>query len=302
MRHKPTPKALTYAKAILATFFWAITFIWVKIALEVYRPYEIVILRLALAAGLLFTIMLLTGKWEKPAPKDMLRMMFVAFCEPFIYFIGETNGLMYVSSTLGSLVISTIPLVTALMAWLLLKENISGWLFAGLLVSFAGVVIMAMSSTDLSGTLKGMMYLSLAVIGGTFYGITIKPLTHRYNALTIVGWQNLWGFIYFIPVFLFNDAAHFFSMQHQLKPLLAIVSMSLCGSVGAFMLYTGVIREMGVIKSNLFTNLIPVYTVVLAYFILGDKLNLRSALGLLITLVGIVVSQIPDIRKLRRGS
>jgi drug/metabolite transporter (DMT)-like permease len=59
---------------------------------------------------------------------------------------------------------------------------------------------------------------------------------------------------------------------------------------------------MGVIKSNLFTNLIPVYTVVLAYFILGDKLNLRSALGLLITLVGIVVSQIPDIRKLRRGS
>lgn len=217
-------------------------------------------------------------------------------------FIGETNGLIYVSSTLGSLVISTIPLVTALMAWLLLKENISAWLFAGLIVSFAGVVIMAMSSTDLSGTLKGMLYLSLAVIGGTFFGITIKPLTHRYSALTIVGWQNLFGLIYFIPLFLYYDGTHFFSMQHQLEPLLAIVGMSLFASVGAFMLYTGVIRDLGVIKSNLFTNLIPVYTVILAYLILGDKLNLRSAAGLLITIVGIFISQIPDIRKLRSRS
>ncbi len=281
-------------------FFWAITFVWVKLAFAIYRPYEIVILRLIIATVLLFAVMLIIGRWEKPKTKDLGRLMLVAFCEPFIYFIGETNGLMYVSSTLGSLVISTIPLVTALIAWLLLKEKISSWLFAGLLISFVGVGLTAMSSNDLSGTFKGLIFLSLAVLGGTFYGITVKRLTHSYSALTIVAWQSFFGLIYFIPLFLYYDGTHFFALSHELTPFLAVVGMSLCASVGAFMLYTGVIRELGVIRSNLFTNLIPVFTLILAYFILNEKLNLRSALGLVITLAGIIISQIPDIIKMKK--
>jgi len=61
-----------------------------------------------------------------------------------------------------------------------------------------------------------------------------------------------------------------------------------------------VIRELGVIRSNVFTNLIPVFTVALAFVLLGDRLGLRSGFGLGLTLFGLFISQYPDLRQLHR--
>jgi drug/metabolite transporter (DMT)-like permease len=174
-----------------------------------------------------------------------------------MYFIGEANGMQYVSSTLGSLIISTIPIFSALGAWLILKEKISLSLILGLLISTGGVAVMSLGSDDLSATLKGVLFLLVAVFAGMFYGITVRELTLRYNALTIVAWQSLFGLLYFSPLFLYYDGSHFFSMQQNIQGLITIAAMSIFASVGAFMLYTGVIRDLGVIKSNVFTNLIP---------------------------------------------
>jgi len=291
---------LTYLKAALAMAFWSLTFVWFKVAFRTYRPYEITLLRLILASVLLFGIMWLGRKGQKIRRKDFLQLMLVAFCEPFLYFVGEANGMQFVSSTLGSLVISTIPLVTAFGAWMFLRERITPWLFVGLIVSFAGVAVMSMDSADLSGTFKGIAFLMLAVFAGMFYGLLVKRLTHSYSALTIVAWQSLFGMLYFLPLLLIFDLKHFMSIQHQFLPLVAVIAMSLFASVGAFLLYTGVIRELGVIRSNVFTNLIPVFTVALAFVLLGDRLGLRSGFGLGLTLFGLFISQYPDLRQLHR--
>ena len=82
--------------------------------------------------------------------------------------------------------------------------------------------------------------------------------------------------------------------------LLTIAAMSVFASVGAFLLYTGVIRELGLIRSNVFTNLIPVFTVFLAFFILGERLSLRGAAGVTLTVLGLLISQSHDLRQLRR--
>lgn len=291
---------LPYLKAILAMMCWSVTFVWIKVALVTYRPYEITFLRLVLAVLLLFIVMWLGKMSEKVSKKDYLRLMLVAFCEPFMYFIGEANGMQYVSSTLGSLVISTIPIFAALGAWLILRERISFMLLLGLLVSCLGVGVMSLGSGDLSANTKGIMFLMIAVFAGVFYSITVRNLTHRYSALTIVFWQSLFGMLYFLPLFLYYDGSHFLAVKHSTEGLLTIAGMSLFASVGAFMLYTGVIRELGVVKSNVFTNLIPVFTVVLAYLILGDTLSPLAALGLALALTGLVLSQYKDLQKLSR--
>lgn len=294
-------KIYVYGKAVLAMLFWAVTFVWIKIAFAAgYRPYEIVFLRLLLAAGLLFTVMLVTKKLQRLSGRDTLWMMLVAFCEPFAYFVGEANGLQYVSSTLGSLIISLIPIFGAVAAWLILREKITWLIIAGLLVSTLGVVIMSLGSGDLHATLKGILFMLLAVFAGMFYGITVRQLTLKYSALTIVAWQSLFGLLYFIPLFLYYDSSHFISMQHSALGLVTIAGMSLFASVGAFMLYTGVIRDLGVIKSNIFTNLIPVFTAALAFFILGDLITLRTVIGLTLTIGGLTLSQAPDLLLLLR--
>jgi len=288
---------LAYAKAFLAMLFWSFTFVWIKVALKYYHPIEIVFLRLLLANALLFPAVIIMRHQEKPAKEDMLRFMAVAFFEPFCYFLGEANGMQFVSPTLGSLIISTIPIVSFVGAWLFLKEKVSALLFIGLIISFAGVSVLAFGSTELWATLKGVLLLFFAVLGGMFYGITVRKLTLKYQTLTIVMWQNFWGMLYFLPLFLIFDVRGFITMQHSGIGLLTIAALSVFGSVGAFLLYTGVIRELGVIRSNLTTNLIPVLTALTAFLFLGDKPTLRAVIGILLVIIGLVISQLKDIRK-----
>ncbi len=169
------------------------------------------------------------------------------------------------------MVISTFPIFSAIGACLILKEN-AFLVVLGLILSTSGVAVMSIYNNDLSATLKGILLLMIAVFAGVFYGITVRNLTLRYSPLTIVTWQNFFGMLYFLPLFLAVEGKHFFSVQHSLEGLATIAAMSVFASVGAFILFTGVIRDLGVAKSNIFTNLIPVFTVVLAYFILGDTL------------------------------
>lgn len=293
---------ITYLKAVGAMLFWSLTFVWIKVALETYRPYEIVFMRLTLASLLMFGVIFLFRQWEPVQPKDLLYLMMVAFFEPFLYFLGEANGMQYVSSTLGSLIISTIPLVTAVGAWLFLKENIHFLLIVGLLVSFSGVALLSIAEPDLSGTLNGILLLLLAVFAGMFYGITVRKMTLKYRSLTIVGWQNLFGMIYMLPIFFIFDWKHFSTVSHSTQGLLTVAGMSVFASVGAFLLYTGVIRELGVIRSNLFTNLIPVFTVFLAWLILRDAVTWKTVAGVLLTILGLLVSQVHDLRKKRAKS
>lgn len=279
--------------------FWALTFVLIKVALITYRPYEIVFLRLVLASILMFGVIFLFRQKERVEKKDMLYLMMVAFFEPFLYFLGEANGMQYVSSTLGSLIISTIPLVTAVGAWLFLKESIYPLLIVGLLVSFAGVAMLSLAEPNLTGTLKGILLLMLAVFAGMFYGITVRRVTLKYRSLTIVAWQSLFGMIYILPVFLIFDFKHFTTVTHSARGLLTIAAMSVFASVGSFLLYTGVIRELGVIRSNVFTNLIPVFTVIMAWLMLGDVITWRIAAGVLLTILGLLISQYHDLRRKR---
>jgi drug/metabolite transporter (DMT)-like permease len=153
-----------------------------------------------------------------------------------------------------------------------------------------------MESQEIWATAKGIGLMMIAVFGGMFYGISVRKLTLKYQTLTIVTWQSVFGMLFFLPLFAMFEAPHFFSMQHSGTGLLTIAAMSVFASVGAFLLYTGVIRELGVIKSNLFTNLIPVLTAITAFLILGDRPTLRAVIGIVLVIFGLLISQKKDIK------
>jgi drug/metabolite transporter (DMT)-like permease len=291
---------VTYLRAIGAMFFWAITFVWYKIAYETYRPYEVVFFRLLLATIVLFAVMSLSRHWQKLERKDLWRLMIVAFFEPFLYFNGEGNAMQYVSSSLGSIVIATIPIFAAIGAWLFLKERISIYVILGVIVSCVGVAIMSFGSGELRATLIGIMFLALAIFGAVGYGLMVRPLTLKYSTLTIVAYQSLFGTLYFLPMFLFIDGRHFLTVDHTMRGIYTVIAMSIFATIGAFVLFTDVIRSLGVAKSNIFTNLIPVFTVILAFLILKDPISSRTIVGLVLTLLGLILSQYADLKKLKQ--
>ncbi|OQY38905.1 MAG: hypothetical protein B6226_02885 [Candidatus Cloacimonetes bacterium 4572_65] len=285
-------KIKLYTFAVLSMVFWSSTFVWFKVAFETFQPITIVLLRLILAGGILEVYCRLFKKHERIDRKDLLPFLLLSFFEPFCYFLGESFGLKYVSATLGSLIISTIPLFTPIFAYIFLKERLGKWGIIGLLISFAGILFIVLENMNIKGSLKGVLLEFFAVFAGIAYGITVKKLTHKYKSITIVKIQSQIGALYFLPLFFIFEWNHFLGVEHSLSAYMVIIKLSIFGSVLAFILFTEVVKGMGASMANLFTNLIPVFTAIFAYFILGDVITTPKIIGIATVIIGLFVSQL----------
>ncbi|MBM3420803.1 MAG: DMT family transporter, partial [Bacteroidetes bacterium] len=206
-----------YVAIVVAMLFWSFSFVWFKMANVFYRPITIVFLRLVIAVALLSLFLWLTGAFRRITIKkeDRKYFLLLGFLEPFLYFLGESFGLTYVSSTTGSVLISTIPVFAAIGAWLLFGEKLRLINYAGIILSFAGVLIFIINPDgSLSYSLHGLLLMLLAVLSAVGYNLTLKHLAGNYNPVFIVNVQNIIGLVLFLPLFLIFELDHFMGVQH----------------------------------------------------------------------------------------
>ncbi len=297
-------KFTIYAFAVLPMVFWSMTFIWYKIVLEYIGPVSVTFFRLILASLILMVVTKYFIKTkEKLVKKDYLYLLLLSFFEPFIYFMGESFGMQYVSPTIAAVIISTIPVVTPVFAFRILNERLNIYNIVGLTLSFAGVVIIIVNpSSSADFTVKGIMLLLMAVMGAVGYGITVKKLAANYSSLTITKYQSIIGCFLFMPFyFVFEHRTTVQNIGISVSDgtfsvlILTLVQMSLFASVMAFVLIIRPIREIGISKTNVFTNLIPVFTAVISYFYLKESFDIQKILGISVVISGIVMSQIKGV-------
>jgi drug/metabolite transporter (DMT)-like permease len=291
-------KVRTYGAVMLSMIFWAFSFIWFKMANESFHPVTIVFFRLVLAVMILTTYLAVKGKFQKIKKEDRKLFLMLAFFEPFFYFLGESNGLTYVSSTTGSVIISTIPVIAALGAWIIFGEKLRALNYAGIALSFIGIIVFVINPSGiLSINIKGLLLLGLAVISAVGYNLTLSRLVWSYSPVYIVNVQNTIGALLFLPVFLFTDLKSFPETAHSLRSYIPIFELSLFASCGAFILFAFSVRNIGISRSNAFTNCIPVFTAVFSFIILGERLTLQNLAGMAIVITGLFLSQSDKKRK-----
>jgi drug/metabolite transporter (DMT)-like permease len=294
-------KFTVYSFAVLPMVFWAFTFIWYKVILKYIEPLSVIFFRLIIASLILiFVTKFLFKTKEKLMRKDYINIFILAFFEPFIYFLGESYGMLYVSSTVAAVIISMIPVLTPVFAFRILNEKLNIFNILGLVLSFSGVImIMVNPSAAADFTVKGVLLLMVAVLGAVGYGITVKRLSADYSSMTITKYQNIFGAFLFLPLFLiFEYEKTTFSISVSLTDgtfseiITTLLYMSFFASVLAFVLIIKPIKELGISKTNVFTNLIPIFTGILSYFMIGEQFDTRKILGMLIVISGIVLSQL----------
>lgn len=272
--------------------FWSFSFVWVKIVYLVYNPITTVFLRLIISTALLFIIGKSIGRIQKINKSDRVQLVLLAFFEPFLYFMGESFGLKLVSSTLGAVIISTIPLFSPIAAYFFHKEKISPKIVLGILVSIIGVgVIIFNKQLNLIASPVGIALLFLAVGSAVAYSTVLKNLASKYNPLTLISYQNLVGIIFFLPPFLIFDLQYFISAQPTTEVWLAIIQLAVFASSLAFIFFTYGLKYLGINKSNIFINAIPVFTAIFAFFVLNETLSFQKMMGISIVIGGLFLSQ-----------
>ncbi len=278
--------------AFISMFFWGMSYIWSKIVFEVYSPLTTIYFRLLISFVVLFLFGYATRQLKPIQKKDRWLFLGSAFLNPFLYFIGENYGLSMVSASLSSIIVATIPLFAPFAGWFFFREKLKLFNIAGLLLSFAGLLLIILNKNfELSANSWGILLLFLAVFSAVFYVAALKKLSNHYNAVTIITWQNMIGSLYFLPFFLLIDGPSFMSTKPGILPIISLLMLGLFASSLAYVLYTLVVKYLGVIKSSLYTNLIPVFTVIFSIYLLDETFTLRKTAGMAIVILGVILSE-----------
>ena len=272
--------------------FWGLSFIWSAQLLHSYQPVTIIFIRLIISSAILFALIFLMGRKEKIERRDYKLVLLSALFNPFLYFLGENYGLKFSSPIIAAVIIATIPVFSPLIGYLSFREKLTPINFVGIAISFSGVLVMLISR-DLSFAVdtRGVIFLFGAVLSALLYSVTLKKLTLKYSALLLVANQNLVGIFLFLPFFLACEAKSAIAVPLSGEIITSMLFLSVLASSVAFVFFAHSVKLLGISKSNIFSNLIPVFTAFFSYLILSELFTIQKAAGMALVIGGVYLSE-----------
>ncbi len=294
--------AYIYILVLLAVTFWGLSYVWTKMAFEYYQPITVMLIRLAISSVLLAIIFKIKKWGQKVERSDYKAFVILSFFSPFCYFIGENFGVYHVSPTVAAVIIATIPVFSPLLAYIAFREKVSPLNIVGFIVSFFGVMVMVLDA-DFRFTASpiGIFFLFFAVLSALINVIFLKKLAAKYSSFTIILVQNILGALFFLPVFLFMDFREFIHIRPSWEAIGALVALAVFGSTLAFMFFTSGVRTLGIARTSIFTNLIPVVTAITSFLFLKEIIDLSKIIGMMIVIAGLLMTQVTKLRNRRRA-
>jgi len=277
---------------VAATVLWASSFIALKLAFRSYDPMFVIFGRMAVAS--VCFLFFLPGFLKKIDYRkgDIRRIAFMALCEPCLYFIFEAKAIENTTASQAGMICATLPLIMAVAAWIFLKEKISRRMAAGFFLALVGALwlsVSAESSENAPNPMLGNFLEFLAMVCAVGYITTCKHLTARYSPFFLTALQALVGAVFFLPLALFPTSS--FPTQFEPTATMAVVYLGAVVTLGAYGCYNFGVSKLPASQATAFINLIPVFTVILGWLILGEKFNSMQYLAAATVFVGVILSQ-----------
>jgi drug/metabolite transporter (DMT)-like permease len=276
---------------VTAMLLWASSFIALKIAFSSYSP-MIVIWGRMLVGSLCFLFFIKGLREVRYQKGDLRYLLLMAVCEPCIYFIFEAKALELTTASQAGMITAMLPLLVAIGARIFLREKILRQTFIGFVLAIFGVFLLSISaesSVDAPNPLLGNFLEFLAMCAAMGYTISLKHLSARYSALFLTAVQSWVGAVFF-AFFLFSPATTL-PTEFVLLPALAVLYLGSCVTLGAYFLYNFGVSQLPASQASAYINLIPVFTVIMGFFILGETFTLLQGLASLVVFSGIYLSQ-----------
>ncbi len=268
----------SYFAMTLTCIFWGFSFISTKVALTCFTPLSLAFYRFLIASIILFIIIKFKEPNSKMEKKDCKLFILSGFIGIFLYFLFENTGLKYVSASLGSILLSTIPVLAMVLDSIVYKEPFTLKKILSVLISVIGVCFVVGINTSTSSffSLKGIILMLLASLSWVLYNLFTKPLYEKYTILTITYYQTLFGTFFFLILLPFNPVD-----WHSVTiiPILHVLYLGVICSALSYLLYVYSLEKLGTTICTILINLLPVITIVASMFTLGEKITLTQVFG-----------------------
>jgi drug/metabolite transporter (DMT)-like permease len=271
---RATPSALLPTLALLAaSAIWASSFVVMKAALEVFDPLFILAVRMAVAA-LCLTPFLKLLKRVRYQAGDWKLLAFIVVCEPGFYFLFEANALRYTSASQAGMVVAMLPLMVGAAARLALKEPLTRTAAFGLALAVVGVVWLSAAGVATERAphpVLGNFLEFLAMVCATGYMVAARHLMQRYSPHFITALQAVAGCVFYLPALALPSTPLPASLP--LWPCLGVLYLGSAVTLLAYGCYNYGNSKLPAARASAFTNLIPVFTLIMGVTLLHETLT-----------------------------
>lgn len=167
--------------AMVTILFWSLAYVFTRLTLQYFSAFSLGFLRYFIAScALLFVVVCL--KLQPPRKKEIPWFFAAGGVGFFLYMIAFNQGQAVVTAATGSIVIATVPVITALLARFAYQEHLSGFQWVAIFLEFAGVAVLTLMHSTFSLN-HGVLWLLLAALFLSLYNLLQRRLTKTYTAL-----------------------------------------------------------------------------------------------------------------------
>lgn len=278
---------LGWGIALFTITLWGSTFISSKILLERYTPCQIMLCRFLLATGILW---ILRPQRVRLTRRQEAGCVLLGLTGCSLYFYTENTALTYTLASNVSIIVTTAPILTALLAHLAGEERLRRSTFLGFFAAFSGVVLVVCNGAFvLRLNPRGDLLALGAALCWAAYSVLLRRLDRGLDPIHLTRRTMFWGAVTAVPLALWEGAS--FHLPDSPALIGNLLYLGLIGSGLCYVLWNRVIRLLGVVAANNFIYLNPFVTIVTARLILGEPVSPLALAGAGLITAGVALSQ-----------
>lgn len=292
-----SPMIVGTMRVALAALIWGIAYPLTKLALVGIPPVFLGFLRFLLA-GMVFMVSSRSLPLQNVAPEDRKSFFKLAFWGVFLLILGMNFGLIWAPGIAASVLSGTPPLFTVILAALYLGEKMRAMQFISIVVALSGLALLGndFSTTSSLATWQiwaGCLLTLIPQFAWAMYGITGKQLSSRYHWKLVCRDTFSIGALMLMP-FAMIEVLIKGPGDWNLQSVLILAYLAIMNSVVTYSLWNSALKKIPVSLASFLIYLQPVSGAILSYFLFGEKLGIKGAIGTVLIFIALSLVVLPQ--------
>jgi drug/metabolite transporter (DMT)-like permease len=273
---------------------WGSAFVLIKVVLDEIEPTEVVFGRMALGAVVVVAVMLAMRRRPQLAPRAVgaagLLGLFDAVIPHTLVSLSSTR----IEGGIASVLVSTMPLFTTLIAAIFAHESANGSRICGLLAGFLGVVVLTEGRVVNAGGGDGLAMLAVLAAAASYAvgAVYARHLLRSRDALELTGSKlALSAFMALALTALTGGAPDYGNLS--VGGWLALLGLGVVATGVAFLVFMWIVRQAGSVNASMVTYIVPVFGLLSGWIALDEEISPMIGLGALLIFGGVALARHP---------
>lgn len=274
---------------LLFALIWSSAFTSARIIVADAPPLAISAIRFAIAGCIGVLIARALGQtWHLTRAQWRATLIF-GLCQNALYLGLNFTAMTTIEASLASIIASSMPLIVALLGWAAMGEKLTPLAAIGLVVGFAGVILIMGSRMGQGVDMFGVLLCVIGALALAIATLTVRNASAGGNVMMIVGLQMFVG-----AIVLFFASLIFETWEFNWTPrmLTALTYTIFAPGLFATWIWFALVARIGAVKAATFHFLNPFFGVAIAAAILSESLTITDIIGVAIIAAGILAVQL----------